>query len=138
MPVENCFVDSNVWLYAFVTDENEAQKTATATALIGQTTPVISTQVVNEVCVNLIRKADFTETQIRRLLASFYVKYRVVRLNRSIFEAASQLREQYSLSYWDSNIVAAALEAQVKVLYSEDMHNGLVVNKQLQIVNPFS
>ena len=51
-------------------------------------------------------------------------------------QRASHLRQIYSFSYWDSNIVAAALEAQSMVLYPEDMHDGLLVNDQLRIVNP--
>ena len=51
--------------------------------------------------------------------------------------AASELREAYSLSYWDSLIVATALEAGAAILYSEDMQDGLWINAQLQIINPF-
>jgi predicted nucleic acid-binding protein len=34
-------------------------------------------------------------------------------------------------------IVAAALLAGCDVLYSEDMHDGLVIEERLRIVNPF-
>ena len=131
-----CFIDSNVWLYAFVVSDNR-EKSATASTLISESLPAISTQVINEVCINLIRKANFNEEQIRNLVASFYSKYRVLYPSESMIENASHLRERYSFSYWDSGIVAAALEAQVTVLYSEDMHAGLVVNDKLRIINPF-
>ena len=51
--------------------------------------------------------------------------------------AASELREAYSLSYWDSLIVASALEAGATVLYSEDMHHDLWINARLRVINPF-
>ena len=51
--------------------------------------------------------------------------------------SASELREAYSLSYWDSLIAATALEAGAAILYSEDMQDGLWINARLQIVNPF-
>ncbi len=51
-----CFVDSNVWLYAFIPSQDEA-KAAVAGDLLRSREIVVSTQVVNEVCVNLIRKA---------------------------------------------------------------------------------
>jgi len=130
-----CFVDSNIWLYAFVASDDK-EKTATASALLKEINPIISTQVINEVCINLIRKACFTGEQIRALIDSFYASYQVVQLNHAIMERASHLRQIYSFSYWDSNIVAAALEAQSMVLYPEDMHDGLLVNDQLRIVNP--
>ena len=50
---------------------------------------------------------------------------------------ASALREQHAFSFWDSLIVASALATNATVLYSEDMQDGLVVEKRLRIVNPF-
>jgi predicted nucleic acid-binding protein len=50
---------------------------------------------------------------------------------------ASQVRQQYLLSFWDSIIVASALTAGVSVLYSEDMQHGLMIEEQLQVRNPF-
>ncbi len=51
---------------------------------------------------------------------------------------ASWLRGKYSLSYWDSLICAAALEAGCAKLLSEDMQDGLVIDGRLEIVNPFA
>lgn len=52
-------------------------------------------------------------------------------------ESASDLRTQYSLSFWDNLIIASALEAEVSTLYSEDMQDGLIISEQIEIVNPF-
>jgi predicted nucleic acid-binding protein len=49
---------------------------------------------------------------------------------------ASELRGGYSLSYWDSLIVANALNADCAILYSEDMQDGLQVEQSLTVVNP--
>ncbi|MCS6909944.1 MAG: PIN domain-containing protein [Anaerolineales bacterium] len=131
-----CFIDSNVWLYAFI-ETDEATKSERARALIQENEPVVSTQVINEVCVNLLRRASFTEEQITPLVESFYEKYQVIELTKSVLLIASQLRQKYSLSFWDSTIVAAALNAGVPVLYSEDLQHGLTIEEQLQIRNPF-
>ena len=93
---------------------------------------------VNEVCVNLLKKAKFSENALRQLIDEFFTRYDVFDLQRSTFLAASDLRDRYSLSYWDSVIVASALETGAEILYSEDMQDGLLVNNQLRIVNPFS
>ena len=122
-PVEACFIDTNVWLYAFV-ESDEPEKTAAARDLIGDTQPFVSTQVINEVCVNLIQKAHFSERQITQLIEAFYQKYDVVEVGQEIMLAASALRQSYSLSFWDSTIVAAALVANTAVLYSEDFQDG--------------
>jgi predicted nucleic acid-binding protein len=79
------------------------------------------------VCLNLLRRANFTEDQVSQLIESFYEKCRVVELTESGLLIASQLRQRYSLSFWDSTIVATALDAGVPVLYSEDMQHGLTI-----------
>lgn len=134
--VAPCFIDTNIWLYAFI-ETDDTTKSATARTLIQESEPVVSTQVINEVCVNLLRRANFTEEQVSRLIESFYEKYRVIELTESVLLAASQLRRCYSLSFWDSTIVATALSAGVSVLYSEDMQHGLIIEGQLRVRNPF-
>lgn len=130
------FLDTNVWLYAFI--EGNARKTEKAAALIRQVEPVLSVQVVNEIGVNLLRKAGFAEARLRELIASFHAHYPVLDLTRDTLTSASALRERYALSYWDGLIVASALEAGSEVLYSEDMQDGLVVADRLRIENPFA
>ena len=131
-----CFIDTNIWLYAFV-DSDSDPRSAAARILIRNAAPVVSTQVVNEVCVNLLSKASFSEAQVAQLIESFYDKYPVVELSRAILIHASHLRQHHSFSFWDSMIVAAALSTGVPVLYSEDMQDGLTVGGQLRIRNPF-
>ena len=132
---EACFIDTNVWLYAFTDDDT--LKKEIAQTLIKGSQPVISVQVINETCVNLIKRAKFPETQIGELVESFYQKYDVIDVHKGLLLSASQLRQEYALSYWDSMIVAAALTSGVKILYSEDMQNGLVIHESLKIINPF-
>jgi predicted nucleic acid-binding protein len=64
------FIDTNVWLYAFIEDPLSG-KTERARELIHACQPVLSVQIINEVCVNLIKKANFTEEQIRLLIDAF-------------------------------------------------------------------
>lgn len=54
-PSVPCFVDTNVWLYAFIESTAE-QKRLTAKAIVQSCDVVISTQVINETCVNLLKK----------------------------------------------------------------------------------
>lgn len=131
-----CFVDSNVWLYAVIESPESAAKSVSARTLVGERR-LVSTQVVNEVCVNLLRKAQRTEDEIRRVVQAFHAQHRVVPINESTMLVASELREAYSLSYWDSLILATALEAGATILYSEDMQHDLWIHARLRIVNPF-
>ncbi|MDM8565216.1 PIN domain-containing protein [Candidatus Halobeggiatoa sp. HSG11] len=96
----------------------------------------ISTQVINEVCVNLIKKVSFSEEKIRKMVVSFYNKYNIIEINKEIIIKASEIRERYNFSFWDSLIFASALYANVEILYSEDMQDGFIIDKT-RIVNPF-
>ncbi len=134
------FLDSNIWLYALLNQQNptlDEKKRDVAIDLIDTENVVISSQVINEVCLNLIKKAAFSEEQIRQLISSFYTGCRVISLDSIAIIKASDLRTRYKTSFWDSLIVSTALQAKVAILYSEDMQNGLIIEQFLRIVNPF-
>lgn len=133
------FVDTNVWLYAFIAGQDTA-KSDMARQLLRENAAslVVSSQVINEVCVNLLRKAQALESNLAQLIHSFHHKYPVVMLDEAVQITASQLREQISLSFWDSLIVAAALNSGATILFTEDMQSGLTVNGRLTIQNPFA
>lgn len=131
-----CFVDTNIWLYAFIKSEDN-DKTAIAEQLIKSHKINISSQVVSELCVNLIKKAKLSESEIQELISSFYKKYSIVNVSKEIMIKASALREQYKFSFWDSIVVSAALFSDAGILFTEDMHDGLIVEGSLRIVNPF-
>ncbi len=134
------FLDSNIWLYN-ISKESEnldnKRKRTIAISLTQNENLVTNFQVINEVCVNAIRKLAFNEEQIRNLITSFYTSCFVIEQNRNLLIEASQLRTQYKFSFWDSLIVASALQSNVNILYSEDMQDKLRVNNQLEIINPF-
>jgi predicted nucleic acid-binding protein len=131
------FLDTNIWLYSCLQSDKTINKKQIADSFINQDSVVVSTQVINEVCVNLIKKASLEEVEIKELVKDFYNRCFVIQLNANILYKASDLRQRYCLSYWDSLIVACGLEAGVDTLYSEDMQDGLVVWESLTIVNPF-
>ncbi|WP_129626103.1 PIN domain-containing protein [Candidatus Oscillochloris fontis] len=131
------FIDTNIWLYAFISGQDPG-KAQIAQALIAATRPLfLSVQVVNEVCTNLLRKEHTPEADIRNFIDDFYALYQVVNLDHAQLIMASDLRVRYSLSYWDSLIIASALHSGVPTLYSEDMQHHLVIDQKLRIVNPF-
>ena len=129
------FIDTNIWLYAFI-DTGDTEKSSQAKKILTQTEPILSVQVINEICVNLIKKADFTEEQVSQLIEAIYEKYPIIEMDEGILLEASQLRQEYSLSFWDSMIVTCALAANAKILYSEDLQDGLIVRETLEVRNP--
>ena len=89
-----------------------------------------------EVGANLLKKGRLTEPQIRERLAGLLACARLVAVDGPIAFSASRLREVHHVSYWDSLIIAAALESGCSELWSEDLQHGRVVEGRLTIVNP--
>jgi predicted nucleic acid-binding protein len=138
MPVSE-FIDSNVWLYALMqtNDAVRGDKRQRARALLaGLERPVINSQVVREVCSNMLKKAAEPEAGLLRLITDLYLKCEIHPSTEAQHLLASQLRQSASFSYWDSLIVAAALDAGCTTLFSEDMQHGRVIEGRLTIVNP--
>lgn len=53
------------------------------------------------------------------------------------FKRCLALKKRYGYSYWDSLILASALESECSVVYSEDMQDGQSIEQTLTIKNPF-
>ncbi|MCB1194435.1 MAG: PIN domain-containing protein [Leptospiraceae bacterium] len=131
---DRIYVDSNIWLYAFM--KGNSEKTEKAKTIIREPGLILSTQVINELCTNLIKKANYSELEIQQAVKSLYSYYQVITIDKNIIIEASKIRLDYLLSYWDSLIVSSAILSECSVLYSEDMqHNQKIQNTK--IINPF-
>ena len=127
------FLDSNVVLYLLSGDASSA---TTAEALLARG-PVISVQVLNEVTNVCRKKLSMSWSEIHQFLELVRSFCSVMPLTVDVHDQARQLAERCGLAFYDSVIVAAALLGRCTTLYSEDMHDGLVVTGSLTIVNPF-
>lgn len=135
-----CFIDSNIWLYRFIFDPQNSssiEKQKIATKITNNTSITISTQIINEVCFNLIRKANFSNLEIQNLIKEFQLGCRITPVCFDTVEYAGELRNNYSLSFWDSLIVASAILGEATIIYSEDMQDNLVIENKIQVINPF-
>ncbi len=130
------FVDSNIWIYAFIKSPASIAKTNRAAQILRQANLSVSSQIVNEVCRQLLRNG-IAESALSPIIRSFYNRCQVVTLTREILLDASALRQEYSLSFWDGLIVASALSIGATSFYTEDLHHGQVIRGQLTIVNLF-
>ena len=96
-------------------------------------------QVFNEFTSVARRKHGFSweqiEVAIQRLLQACagYVSVTI-----DIHESARLIANRYQLNIYDANIVAAARSCDCSILYTEDMHDGLVIEDRLTIRNPFA
>ena len=133
MAAAKAFIDSNVILYLLSTNAKKAD----AAESILLTGGLISVQVLNEIANVAFRKLGMSWTEINQFLAPLRSLCTVEPLTVETHDRGREVAERYGLSVYDSMIVAAALLTECTVLYSEDMQDGLVVDKQLRIANPF-
>lgn len=126
------FIDSNVILYLL---SNDAVKANKAEAIL-EAGGVISVQVLNEVVSVCQRKLKMAWDEIDTLLQAVKANVQVVPLTEVTHELAVQICKRYQLSFYDAHICAAALIAGSKVVLSEDMQHGMVVDS-LIVNNPF-
>jgi len=127
------FVDTNVLLYIASRDLAKAER---AEALIADG-GAISVQVLNEIANVARRKMRMSWPEIHLLLSSLRGLLTVHSLTIETHETGLAVAERHGLSTWDAMIVASALDAHCETLWSEDMQDGMVIDGQLRIANPF-
>ena len=135
-PESAYFVDTNIWLYSFI-ESQDKEKSKIAKLIVSESDIIISTQIVNEMSVNLLKKANFSEGKIQELIQSLYKRYSVFELSTDVLIKASEIRAEFSFSFWDSLVAASALDSEADYLISEDMQNGFKFGGKLTIINPF-
>ena len=132
------FVDTNILVYAH--DKAAGVKHERAKSLVEQLwrarSGVISTQVLQELCVNLRKKAGRpADVKTARAILADYLAWEVVtNVGESILEAL-ELEDRYQISFWDALIVQAAETSGASVLYSEDLSAGQDY-RGVRVVNP--
>lgn len=127
------FLDTNILIYALGTDGK-----ALLAREIYQAGGAISVQCLNEFASVALNKLKFGWEEVEEAVTD--VRQRcgpAVMLDEVLHEDGLRLARRYRLSVYDGMIVAAALMANCDLLYSEDMHHGLIVDGRLQILNPF-
>ena len=127
------FADTNVALYLL----DDGPKAERAEEILGQG-PRISVQVLNEAMVNCRRKAGLSWEDTGAFLEGIKSLCPVEDLTIQTHQVGRALAEKYQLSVYDAMIVSAALLAGCTTLWTEDMHDGLLVEDRLRVVNPFA
>jgi predicted nucleic acid-binding protein len=132
MTKTDVFFDTNVLLYALVGDASLGEPSLALLEAGG----TVSVQVLNECANTLRRKFSATWPQIAQASERIRELCAVVPITEETHVRGLALAPRYSLSIYDGMIVAAAQLAGCTVLYTEDMHDGLVIER-LTIRNPY-
>ena len=137
---DKCFVDTNVLVYAH--DSSAGWKHNTAQALMAQLwgsgSGVLSTQVLQELCVVLRRRAavPLSTDETRKVVETLLSWEIVVNTPVSVLRAL-EIESRYQISFWDALIIQAADDSGAAILYSEDLASGQKYGS-VHVVNPFA
>jgi predicted nucleic acid-binding protein len=126
------FFDTSVLLYLLSSDSRKADRVEELLEQSG----VISVQVLNEFTVVAFRKLKMPFAEIREVLDTIRAVSRTEPVTIEDHDRGVLIAERYRFSFYDSVIVASALRARCKTLYTEDLQHRQVIEDQLTLVNP--
>ena len=136
MSVE-CFLDTNVLVYAVSSAEADAAKRSKALELVREADFGLSAQVLQEFYVTATRKIRKPlEPELAVALMEQYRVFPTVPTDYPLIVAAVELSLRYGVSYWDGAILAAAEVLEAPVLYTEDLAHGHLYGS-VRALNPF-
>jgi len=133
------FLDTNVLVYMFDADaaEKQAQAQQLFNELAHQNRILISTQVLQEFYVISTRKlaVPLTSQEAERAIRDL-APFAPIPIDAEIILAAIKIANRYRFSFWDGLIIQSALHGGATLLYTEDLHDGQMID-ELRIQNPF-
>ena len=132
---DKAFLDSNVLIYLH--SEDDDKKRNAVQSLLDDYECVTSLQAFNEISNVWFQKFMWDSGKIEEHLDNIeLVCDDVVPVNRITINNALALKTRYGFSYFDSLMLASALECNCSVIFTEDMNDGQVINNSLTIKNP--
>ena len=130
---DNYFIDTNVLIYALGDD---IPKKDIEIGLIS-VQAMISTQIISEMANVMFRKLKLDYPDIRTVINKLMEKMELRIITAHTIQLALSIAERYGYSWFDSQVIASALENDCSMLYSEDLQHGQMIEDRLRISNPF-
>jgi predicted nucleic acid-binding protein len=140
MPDKRVFLDTNVWVYLFAASqdaEDQRKKHIARQVLLDCPDVVVSVQVFNELSNVWLRKYQLKLDRVELYLRQIGEIAEMRLLDETLTFQALKLLQTYKLSFYDSLIIATALDTDCELLLSEDMQDGQRIENRLTIRNPF-
>ena len=133
---DRMFLDTNIIIYLYSEDENDKRDTVYKS--VNKNCCITSTQVLNEASNVWFKKYNWNKNQIIEYLDGIEaVCDEIMLIQRKTINQALNIKDRYGYSYYDSLMLASALDGNCRIIFSEDMSDGQMVNDTLKIVNPF-
>ena len=134
---DKVFLDTNVVIYSYSEDEPKKQEIANDILEQYNNQIIISNQVINELSNTLFRKFKLDANEVREVILELNDNFPIVNFNLQTQLKGIELKGKYKLQFYDSMILATALENGCNIIFSEDMQHNQVIENRLTIINPF-
>lgn len=128
------FFDTSILLYLLSADADKADRVEQLLEQSG----IVSVQILNEFTAVAIRKLGLSFAEVREVLGTVRILCDTRPLTVEDHDKGTEIAERYRFSFYDSVIIASALLAGCKTLYSEDLQHRQIIDKQLTVINPFA
>lgn len=134
---DRCFLDTNVLVYAFIeNDESKRKRAVQLLESIGYSDVFVSTQILSEFYSALYKNRVDPE-KIKTFVFDIAERSNIAIIDFETIKLCFSLKDRYRFSYWDSLVLATAMENDCDIVYTEDMSHHQVIEEKIRIVNPF-
>ncbi len=133
----DCFLDTNILVYAAAKQEGDDHKRKRALQLIETENFGLSAQVLQEFYVTVTRKLEIPLTPDQALeWIELLETFPCLAVDKSLVKIGVEKSLRYQTSYWDGAIIAAAEAMGATTLFSEDLNHGQLYGS-VEVCNPF-
>lgn len=134
---DKVLLDTNLWVYLYAKDPPDKSLKVRELVNHNFTAIIISTQILGELYNVLLKKKFTSKDEAKQIILEMATNFPIVEIDLLKVMTALEINSTYSYSYWDSLVVATALQHNCDILYSEDMQANQIIEKKTRIVNPF-
>ena len=132
---DKAFIDSNILIYAHTKQDDKKRKIAQE--ILYSDSIIGTSQVVNESINVFMKRFKIPLIEIQQIVDQIFLYLPLKTIEHSTIQFAMKICTKYFYSYYDSLIIASALENNCTILYSEDLQHKQKIEKTLTIINPF-
>ena len=135
---DKTFIDSNVLIYSYVNTDNfkyERAREVLHKELFDDSI-LLSTQTISEFT-SVLLKNKKTIDEIEEYFYEVINSFIIVEISVNILILSYDIKKRYKFSWWDSLIVATALENDCNILLTEDLQHNQLIEGKLRVINPF-
>jgi predicted nucleic acid-binding protein len=133
---DKAFLDTNVLVYFY--SETEKDKKHCANNVLNCHDCITSIHAMCESSNVWMKKYKWSSIKTKEHLDNIkLICDEILPIQRSTINKATDLKERYGYSFYDCLMLASALEGNCKIIFTEDMQDGQIINDILKIKNPF-